>query len=159
MHPLEEAAFLKLCGKLKAFLFVIDMETFSLILSRLFFRAAVDARDPVEKALTASAFDTREFEACERVGLTPMDRYFESSLMLLAGRFCRQNSRRRLILGEVGSSTAQSRRQAMKSSVSMSGTRSSSSSASAFVSFSFTFFWLLSWVERNELGIKERQWC
>ena len=62
MHPLEEAAFLKLCGKLRAFLFVMDMDTFSLILSRLFF-SAVEASDPVEKALTARALETSELEA------------------------------------------------------------------------------------------------
>ena len=121
----------------------MDMETFSLILSRLFFKA-VEAREPVEKALTARALDTSELEACDKVGLTPIDRYFESSFKLLAGRFCLQNSRRRLILGEVGSSTAQRRRHAMKSSVSMSGTQSSSSSLAASDSFSLTFFWALS---------------
>lgn len=121
-----EAAFLKLWGKLfRAFRLVMDMDTFSLILSRLFLRA-LEARDPVLKALAARALDTRELGAWARE-VWLIDRYLDSSFRELVGRFWRQNSRRRLILGVLGSRTAQRSRQAMKSSVSMSGTSSSSS--------------------------------
>lgn len=62
MHLLTEAAFLKLCGRDNEFLLFMDMDTFSLIVSRLFF-SALDVNELVEKAFAARALETSELEA------------------------------------------------------------------------------------------------
>ena len=68
----------------------MDMFTFSLILSKLFLRLRALLASPVEKALAASALETRELEVWERAGFTPRGRYLESSFRLLVGRFWRE---------------------------------------------------------------------